>query len=366
MGEAERAKRTLSSAQQTRIEGEALFDGVDFSETLTRAKFEELNLDLFKKTMKPVKKALEDSNLAKSDIDEVVLVGGSTRIPKVQQLLSNFFNGKELNQEINPDEAVAYGATVQGGILSGEGGEAVKDVVLLDVAPLSLGTETEGGLFVKVIERNTVIPTKKTSEYTTVADNQQQVNFQIFEGERSVAKNNHLLGSFTLENIPAAKKGTPKIDVSFDIDQNGILKVSAVEKQGGSTAGVTISSDQNRLTKEQIEKMVEDGAKYAEEDKNAKQVAEAARELREYLETQKNFPGLDKLKMKDRRKHQKAVESAYDFLKNNDKATAVDIKAKLRETEQVCSPITALLYDGGDAKDDEEQAPDEDARADEL
>merc|ERR1719253_1459264 len=361
--EAERAKRTLSSTAQTRIEIEALFDGVDFSETLTRAKFEELNLDLFKKTMKPVKKALEDSKMAKSDIDEVVLVGGSTRIPKVQQLLSNFFNGKELNQEINPDEAVAYGATVQGGILSGEGGEAVKDVILLDVAPLSMGVETEDGLMSKIIDRNSVIPTKKTQEYTTVQDNQQSVNFQVYEGERSVAKNNHLLGSFTLENIPAAKKNVPKIDVSFDIDQNGILKVSAVEKAGGSSAGVTITNDQNRLTKDQIDQMVSDGDKYAEDDKNAKLVAEAARELREYLDTQRNFPGLDKLKMKDRRKHQKAVEAAFDFLKNNDQATHVDIKGKLREVEAVCSPITALLYDGGDAKEDEDQ-PDEDAKAD--
>merc|ERR1712167_284668 len=253
--EAERAKRTLSSNAQTRIEIEALFDGVDFSETLTRAKFEELNLDLFKRTMKPVK-------MAKSDVDEVVLVGGSTRIPKVQQLLSNFFNGKELNQEINPDEAVAFGATVQGGILSGEGGEATKDVLLLDVAPLSMGIETEDGLLSKIIDRNTVIPTKKTQEYTTVTDNQSQVNFQIYEGERSVAKNNHLLGSFTLENIPPQKKNVPKIDVSFDIDQNGILKVGAIEKQGGSQAGVTISSDQNRLTKEQIDQMVEDSKKF--------------------------------------------------------------------------------------------------------
>merc|ERR1711998_303788 len=310
-------------------------------------------------------KALEDSKMAKSDIDEVVLVGGSTRIPKVQQLLSNFFNGKELNQEISPYEAVAYGATVQGGILSGEGGEEVKDVLLLDVAPLSMGVELEDGLMSKIIERNTVIPTKKTEEYTTVQDNQAQVNFQIYEGERSVAKNNHLLGSFTLENIPAAKKGTPKIDVSFDIDQNGILKVGAVEKQGGSTAGVTISSYQNRLTKEQIDQMVADSQKYAEEDKNAKVTAEARHELREYLERQKNYPGLDKLKMKDRRKHQKAVEAAFDFLKNNE-ATHVDIKAKLREVESVCSPITALLYDGGDAKDNEENIPDDDAKADEL
>jgi len=364
--EAERAKRTLSSTSQTRIEIEALFDGVDFSETLSRAKFEELNLDLFKKTMKPVKKALEDSNMAKSDIDEVVLVGGSTRIPKVQQLLSNYFNGKELNQEINPDEAVAYGATVQGGILSGEGGEAVKDVVLLDVAPLSMGVELEDGLMSKIIERNTVIPTKKTQEYTTVQDNQAQVNFQIYEGERSIAKNNHLLGSFTLENIPAAKKGSPKIDVSFDIDQNGILKVGAVEKAGGSQAGVTISSDQNRLTKEQIEQMVVDAEKFAEEDKNAKITAEARRELLDYLEKQKSYPGLDKLKMKDRRKHQKAVEAAFDFLKNSETANHVDIKAKLREVEATCSPITALLYDGGDAREDEDAAIDDDAKADEL
>merc|ERR1719440_2416725 len=364
--EAERAKRTLSSTAQTRIEIEALFDGVDFSETLTRAKFEELNLDLFKKTMKPVKKALEDAKYAKSDIDEVVLVGGSTRIPKVQQLLSNFFNGKELNQEINPDEAVAYGATVQGGILSGEGGEATKDVLLLDVAPLSMGVELEDGIMSKIIERNTVIPTKKTQENTTVQDNQAQVNFQIYEGERSMAKNNHLLGSFTLENIPGAKKGVPKIDVSFDIDQNGILKVAAVEKAGGSSAGVTITNDQNRLTKDQIDKMVEEGTKFAEEDKQAKLIAEAARELREYLETQKNFPGLDKLKMKDRRKHQKAVEAAFDFMKNNEAATHVDIKAKLREVEMVCSPITALLYDGGEAREEEEGSFDDETKADEL
>merc|ERR1719502_1796994 len=363
---AEGAKRTLSTNMQARIEIEALHDGIDFSESLTRAKFESLCLDLFKKTMGPVKKALKDSRMGKSDIDEVVLVGGSTRIPKVQSLLSDFFNGKELNQEINPDEAVAYGAAVQGGILSGEGGEAVKDVLLLDVAPLSMGVELEDGLMSKVIERNSVIPAKKTDEFTTVTDQQTTVNIKVYEGERSIAKNNHLLGSFTLENIPAAKKGQPKIDVSFDIDQNGILKVGAVEKAGGSSAGVTISSDQNRLTKDQIDQMVADSQKYAEEDKNAKKTADAKRELREYLEGQKNFPGLDKLKMKDRRKHQKAVEGGFEFLKN-EQATHVDIKAKLREVEMVCSPITALLYDGGEAGADEDQAlQDDETKADEL
>merc|ERR1711967_92343 len=206
----ERAKRTLSSTAQTSIEIDSLFEGIDFYTSITRARFEELNMDLFRKCMEPVEKCLRDAKFDKGQVHEVVLVGGSTRIPKVQQLLSNFFNGKELNQEIDPDEAVAFGATVQGGILSGEGGAATKDVVLLDVAPLSMGVETEDGLMSKIIDRNTVIPTKKTQEYTTVQDHQQQVNFQVYEGERSVAKNNHLLGSFTLENIPGAKKGVPK------------------------------------------------------------------------------------------------------------------------------------------------------------
>lgn len=228
-----------------------------------------------------------------------------------------------------------------------------------------MGVETEDGLMSKIIDRNTVIPTKKTQEYTTVQDNQASVNFQVYEGERSVAKNNHLLGSFTLNDIPPQKKGTPKMDVTFDIDQNGILKVSAKEQQGGSTAGVTITNDQNRLSKDQIDKMVSDGEKFAAEDKLAAESAAARSELRNYLDGQAKFPGLDKLKMKDRRKHQKAVEAATEFLKN-DKLTAPDIKAKLRETEAVCSPITALLYDGGDAKEDEGDAPDEEAKSDEL
>merc|ERR1711977_673507 len=260
--ESERVKRALSTQHQARLEIEALFDGVDFSETLTRARFEELNMDLFKKTLGPVGKVMSDAGMKKSEVDELVLVGGSTRIPKVQNLLKDYFNGKEPNRGINPDEAVAFGAAVQGGILSGEGGDEAKDLLLLDVAPHSMGIETEDGLLSKIIDRNTVIPTKKTQEYTTVTDNQSQVNFQIYEGERSVAKNNHLLGSFTLENIPPQKKGAPKINVSFDIDQNGILKVDSVDTGSGANAGVTITNDQNRLTKDQIAKMVEESKKF--------------------------------------------------------------------------------------------------------
>merc|ERR1712086_210002 len=337
--EAERAKRTLSSTSQTRIEIEALFDGLDFSETLTRAKFEELNLDLFKKTMKPVKKALEDAKYAKSDIDEVVLVGGSSRIPKVQSLLSDFFNGKELNQEVNPDEAVALGAAVQGGILSGQGGAATADVVLIDVAPLSLGTETDGGLFVKVIERNAVIPAKKTDEFTTVQDAQTTVKIKVYEGERSIARHNHLLGEFDLTGIASAKKGVPKIMLTYDIDQNGILKVDAIDKGSGASNKITIpQGDGNRLSEEQIEKMVEDAKASAADDKLFAASHGARRELEEFL--------------KD----------------NFGKASAKDYKAKMREVEADSNPITAMLYEGGEAKDfeDYDEIPDDEATRDEM
>merc|ERR1712158_305399 len=274
--EVEKAKRALSATHSARIEIESFFDGEDFSETLTRTKFEELNMDLFKGTLKPVQKVLEDSDLTKKDIDEIVLVGGSTRIPKVQQLVKEFFNGKEPSKGINPDEAVAYGAAVQAGVLSGEDNV---DVVLLDVCPLTLGIETVGGVMTKLIARNSVVPTKKSQIFSTAADNQQTVTIQVYEGERPMTKDNHILGKFDLTGIPPAARGVPQIEVTFEIDVNGILRVSAEDKGTGNKEKIEIQNDSNRLSPEDVERMLAKADMMKEEDEKVAKRATAKVEL---------------------------------------------------------------------------------------